>query len=186
MSNPATVARTAPIAIAPKPPRGSASASLPGSYNRRQDRFDLSKGGMPSHDSESHPLAGLLPPPCESCRMRRIRCTMASDEEDGCSSCQTNNVECSLASSPQLRKRKLNGDYTDDVSGKRRLVSCLLLQPPSWVCGYVGRMSEFRSHNEPTHAVYRCDAQPLTPLGFPCALSSTITSTFIKPRFTDL
>ena len=37
-------------------------------------------------------------------------------------SCQVNAAECSLSSSPQSRKRKLNGDHSHEISGKRRFV----------------------------------------------------------------
>lgn len=117
----ASVQRTAPIAIAPKPPRLE-----PASY--RQDSFhrlEMSQGSLPATSSASTEPAsfnGSPVPPCLACRYSRANCVM-SDDEDGCVPCQVTGSECSLVCSPRSRKRKLHGDAaSDDVIGKRRSV----------------------------------------------------------------
>ncbi len=111
MSAPAALARTAPIAIAPKSPR------LP----RRQGSVysgGLSIGGLLESPGSDSPLNGRSPTPCEACQRRRVRCVMAEDD-DSCVPCQAEGAECSLLESPQPRKRKLNGDL-DEGHSKRR------------------------------------------------------------------
>ncbi|CAM1506434.1 Fc.00g060750.m01.CDS01 [Cosmosporella sp. VM-42] len=113
MSHQSAVQRTAPIAIAPKPPRPE-----PASY--RQDSFhrlDLGQGSLPTGVSASAPADSPVPP-CLTCRYSRANCVM-SDDEDGCIPCQVSGSECSLTLSPQSRKRKLHGDSADDIIGKR-------------------------------------------------------------------
>ncbi|KAH8887507.1 hypothetical protein GQ53DRAFT_818287 [Thozetella sp. PMI_491] len=111
MSTPSAVPRTAPIAIAPKPPRfpPSRQNSLNVDYS-----YPSSRSGIGSPDSDS-PLTGS---PCRGCQRRRIKCVM-SDDEESCVSCQVNGIECSLIESPQPRKRKLNGEL-ESHSKKRR------------------------------------------------------------------
>ncbi|KAF7558468.1 hypothetical protein G7046_g5689 [Stylonectria norvegica] len=119
MSHPASVARTAPIAIAPKPPR----PAEPVSY--RQDSFHRLGLGQGNHLSASagaavEPASSFADspvPPCLACRYSRTSCII-SDDEDGCVPCQASGSECSLTSSPRSRKRKLHGE-ADDIVGKR-------------------------------------------------------------------
>lgn len=123
MANNASVQRTAPIAIAPKPPRRDPAP-------QRQDslhRFEIGPSSVQTGVSvESSSLAGSTIAPCQSCRFSGTKCVL-SDDEDGCAACQANGSECSFLSSslasPQSRKRKMNGVSTRDASfGKRRLV----------------------------------------------------------------
>lgn len=110
MSIPSTVLRTAPIAIAPKPPRFPPSRQ--GSIHL-DSYLGLRSNGFDSPDSES--LNGYSPPPCDSCVRRRLDCVM-SDDDDNCIGCQVSGTDCSLVDSPPLRKRKLNGDAEDGHS----------------------------------------------------------------------
>ncbi|KAL1864522.1 hypothetical protein VTK73DRAFT_5799 [Phialemonium thermophilum] len=114
MSTPSAVPRTAPIAIAPKPPRFPPSRQ--GSINL--DSYRDVRSGFNSPDSDS-PLTGRSPLPCEACQLRRIKCVMSDDDEDACVSCQINGTGCSLLDSPQHRKRKLNGVNVQDGRSKR-------------------------------------------------------------------
>lgn len=126
-----SVHRTAPIAIAPKPPRLE-----PAPY--RQDSFhrlEMGQGSLPAANSASTDHASFNGSPflpCISCRYSRASCIM-SDDDEVCVRCQIAGSECSLASSPQSRKRKLNGDSaSDDVIGKRRSVlACSCIPSPS-------------------------------------------------------
>lgn len=121
MSNLTAVARTAPIAIAPKPApttAAGAAASRAGAAAYRQDSFsklDLCRQSSSVLDTFRAAI------PCQSCQQSRTQCIM-SDEDDSCIPCQVKGEEeCSLVSSPQPRKRKLNGESPDDpVKSKRR------------------------------------------------------------------
>ena len=124
------VQRTAPIAIAPKPPRPEPAANRTDSFQRFELGSSLharsSATGSVSR-SASASLNGASVPPCYSCRDAGTRCTMSSsDDDEGCIPCQVNGCECSLttSTSPQSRKRKLNGEQIDNSIGKR-LVSSL-------------------------------------------------------------
>lgn len=110
MSTPSAVLRTAPIAIAPKPPRFPPSRQ--GSLNYF-DSYSSRRTGFDSPDSDS--VNGHSSPPCDACLRRRLECVM-SDDEEGCVGCQVSGNECSLVESPQPRKRKLNGDFEDSLS----------------------------------------------------------------------
>ena len=113
MSVPSAVPRTAPIAIAPKPPRFPPSRQ--GSIHDHSYRgFRTNSIDSPGSDSPS----GHSTPPCDACVHRRLDCVM-SDEDDSCVSCHLSGTDCSLTESPPLRKRKLNGD-ADDGFNKRR------------------------------------------------------------------
>lgn len=114
MSTPSAVPRTAPIAIAPKPPKFPPSRQ--GSINL--DSYRDGRSGFDSPDSDS-PLYGKSVP-CEACMLRRIPCVMSDDDDDSCISCQNNGAECSLAESPQARKRKLNNGNVAGSRSKRR------------------------------------------------------------------
>lgn len=119
-----SVQRTAPIPIAPKPPR-------PEPATHRQDslrRFEIGPASLQTRGSTdsvsaSAPAFGNSQtlPPCRACRYAGTRC-IPSEDDDGCMSCQVNAAECSLSSSPQSRKRKLNGEPSHEISGKRRFV----------------------------------------------------------------
>ncbi|KAK3401613.1 fungal-specific transcription factor domain-containing protein [Sordaria brevicollis] len=114
MSVPSAVPRTAPIAIAPKPPPRF-PPSRQGSINY-SDSFSGFRSGINTPDTDS--LSGqLAATPCESCLRRRLECVM-SDDEENCVACQTNGAECSLGESPPPRKRKLNSD-AEESSSKR-------------------------------------------------------------------
>ncbi|KAK7421514.1 Fungal specific transcription factor [Neonectria magnoliae] len=120
MSTASSVQRTAPIAIAPKPPRLEPAAYRQDSFHR----LEMSQGSLPATNSASTEPASFSGnsspvPPCLACRYSRANCIM-SDDEDGCVPCQVTGSECSLACSPPSRKRKLHGDAaSDDVIGKR-------------------------------------------------------------------
>lgn len=114
MSTPSAVPRTAPIAIAPKPPRFPPSRQ--GSINL--DSYPGLRNGFDSPDSGS--INGHPAHPCEACFRRRLDCVM-SDDEEGCVRCVLSGAECSLLESPMPRKRKLNGFAEDSIS-KRRYV----------------------------------------------------------------
>ncbi|KAL2203110.1 hypothetical protein CC79DRAFT_1279906 [Sarocladium strictum] len=125
MANHPVVQRTAPIAIAPKPPRPEPTASRTDSFQRLELGNSLharsSAAGSVSR-SASASLNGASVPPCYACRHAGTRCTMSSsDDDEGCIPCQVNGCECSLvtSTSPQSRKRKLNGELADDSIGKR-------------------------------------------------------------------
>lgn len=113
MSTPSAIPRTAPIAIAPKPPRFPPSRQ--GSIHHL-DSYSGFRNGIDSPDSES--LNGRPQTPCEACHRRRLDCVM-SDEEEGCVACNVNGMECSLIESPPPRKRKLDGDAEDSHSKRR-------------------------------------------------------------------
>ncbi|KAL2132928.1 hypothetical protein VTI74DRAFT_3149 [Chaetomium olivicolor] len=111
MSAPGSVPRTAPIAIAPKPPRFPPS---------RQSSIHLEsypglRSGFDSPDSDS--VSGYAAPPCEACLNRKSECVMGEDE-DSCVACLVEGTECTLVGSPPPRKRKLNGDL-EESSSKR-------------------------------------------------------------------
>ncbi|KAK3503448.1 fungal-specific transcription factor domain-containing protein [Neurospora crassa] len=113
MSVPSAVPRTAPIAIAPKPPpRFPPSRQASINYS---DSFSGFRSGINTPDTDS--LSGQPASPCEACLRRRLECVM-SDDEESCVACQTNGAECSLGESPPPRKRKLNGDAEE--SGSKR------------------------------------------------------------------
>jgi len=127
MSTPSAVPRTAPIAIAPKPPRFHPSRQ--GSINL--DSYPGLRNGFDSPDSGS--INGHPTHPCEACFRRRLDCVM-SDDEEGCVRCVLSGAECSLLESPMPRKRKLNGFAEDSIS-KRRYVTkahISLLPKPPW------------------------------------------------------
>lgn len=108
----AAVQRTAPIAIAPKPPRPEPSAYRQDSFHR----LEMGQGVASSAPTKGASINNSSVPPCLSCRYSRVNCMMAHDD-DGCVQCQVNGSECSLSSSPQSRKRKLG--EPDDIIGKR-------------------------------------------------------------------
>lgn len=120
MSTPSAVPRTAPIAIAPKPPRFPPSRQ--GSINL--DSYPGLRNGFDSPDSGS--VNGHPSHPCEACFRRRLDCVM-SDDEEGCVRCVLSGAECSLLESPMPRKRKLNGFAEDSISKRRyvRKLTCL-------------------------------------------------------------
>ncbi|KAL2176179.1 fungal-specific transcription factor domain-containing protein [Thermothelomyces heterothallicus CBS 202.75] len=108
MSTPCTVPRTAPIAIAPKPPRFPPS-------RQSSIHLDSFRSGFNSPDSDS--VSGFPAHPCEACLNRKTDCAMGDDEES-CVACLVAGTECSLIDSPAPRKRKLNGD-AETSSSKR-------------------------------------------------------------------
>ncbi|KAF4460265.1 DAL81-transcriptional activator [Fusarium albosuccineum] len=110
----APVQRTAPIAIAPKPPRPEPSAYRQDSFHR----LEMGHGAASSAPLEVSSFNGSPIPPCLACRYSRASC-IVNDDDDGCVQCQAAGSECSLACSPQSRKRKLHGEVGQDVIGKR-------------------------------------------------------------------
>lgn len=137
MAQEAPVPRTAPIAIAPKPAR-------PDILPRRQNsshRFEIGPASLHGRGSvDSTSFAASVAPPCQACRYSGTKCT-TSEDDDGCMPCHVNGTECSLIlGSPQSRKRKLNGDATYEVGGKRRFVHipfCFgLHSPPLYIITY--------------------------------------------------
>ncbi|CAP66687.1 uncharacterized protein PODANS_4_8080 [Podospora anserina S mat+] len=125
MSTSIAVPRTAPIAIAPKPPAARFPPSRQGSVHHHGHNFDSYGSGFNSPDSGS--VLSLNTPPCEACRNRRSECVMGEDTEEHCVACQYSGTECSLvessgSSSPLgARKRKLNGgDGAEEGRSKRR------------------------------------------------------------------
>ncbi|OAA51700.1 transcription factor TamA [Metarhizium rileyi] len=104
-----SVQRTAPIPIAPKPPRREPTP-------QRQDnlhKFEIGPSSVQTGASvESSPVAGSTLALCQTCRFPGTKCVL-SDDEDGYSACHGNGSECSFLSnslaSPQSRKRKMNG-----------------------------------------------------------------------------
>ncbi|KAI1661998.1 fungal-specific transcription factor domain-containing protein [Daldinia decipiens] len=110
MSNPGTVPRTAPIAIAPKPSQ---------LFSSRHPINDASLNSMNSNDStDSDSAVSANSTPCEYCLRRRLKCVVG-DDDDSCVSCQARGIPCSLNHSPQPRKRKLARDSTEERNGKR-------------------------------------------------------------------
>ncbi|KAK0659173.1 hypothetical protein QBC41DRAFT_360416 [Cercophora samala] len=132
MSTSIAVPRTAPIAIAPKPPTSintttAAQTRFPPSRQgsiHNHHHFDSAsyRSGFNSPDSGS--VQSLNTPPCEACRARRSDCVMGEDAEEHCVACQYSGTDCSLVdgSSPLgMRKRKLNGiDSAEEGRSKRR------------------------------------------------------------------
>lgn len=121
------IQRTAPIAIAPKPPRPEPASGRQESFPRFELGGSLqTRSSAPGSISRSASTSinGASVPPCQACRHAGTRCTMSStDDEEGCIPCQVNGCDCSLTStSPPSRKRKLNGEPADDYSGKTRFV----------------------------------------------------------------
>ncbi|KAK0709689.1 putative specific RNA polymerase II transcription factor [Lasiosphaeria miniovina] len=112
MSAPSAVVRTAPIAIAPKPPRFPPSRQI----SIHLDPYPSLRNGIDSPDSDS-PSGHSAAIPCESCVRQRRDCVM-SDEEESCIACLVSGTDCSLRESPPPRKRKLNGE-ADDGNSKR-------------------------------------------------------------------
>ncbi|KAI0548007.1 fungal-specific transcription factor domain-containing protein [Xylaria curta] len=116
MSNPGTVHRTAPIAIAPKTTHQTPGLPYRHGHDNRDDAYMSSMAGNDSADSDSA-LSGTVTP-CEACALRGFKCVVG-DEEEKCMSCQARGVECSLCSSPPARKRKLGRDLADESNGHR-------------------------------------------------------------------
>lgn len=128
--NNTTVPRTAPIPIAPKPPRPELAT-----HQDSPRRFEIGSVGLHTTSRgsvESSAVSGSAPtntqpvPPCRSCQYSGTRCIL-SEDDDGCVPCQVNATDCSLSessSSPGSRKRKLNGGIPSrEISGKRRFVT---------------------------------------------------------------
>ncbi|KAK4166402.1 fungal-specific transcription factor domain-containing protein [Cladorrhinum sp. PSN259] len=108
MSASVAVPRTAPIAIAPKPPlfppSRQGSITIDSFHSGLRSGFDSPDSGSVSGSHST--------PPCEACLRRRSDCVV-SEEDDNCVACQYSGTECSLVESPPPRKRKLNGDAED-------------------------------------------------------------------------
>lgn len=112
--------RSAPIAIAPKPP--GFSSHRQGPMPTTVDFFPGNMGGIESSGRAS-PENSFSSSPCDACSRRGVKCVLIDDEGVCCILCQANSLECSLAfsTSPQTRKRKVDGDsHSDDSRGGKR------------------------------------------------------------------
>lgn len=138
MTHQSSVQRTAPIPIAPKPPRTEPNNNRQDTNNLR--RFEIGPASLHSRGpvdsatasvsaSASSTGGGASLPPCRACRFSGTRCTLGEDEDLGCTQCQISGSGCSLSSSPQSRKRKLNGESSHETSGKRRYVCICSIVP---------------------------------------------------------
>ena len=144
MAHNPSVQRTAPIAIAPKPPRKDVTSQRRGS----QQRFEIGPNSLQGGASvESGTVVGSAASSCQACRYAGAQCVL-SDDEDSCVSCQNNGTDCSFVSSslasPQARKRRANGTrILDPAFGKKRYA--LLC----WICDrlYVFFLYLFRCAN---------------------------------------
>ncbi|RYP10204.1 hypothetical protein DL764_000825 [Monosporascus ibericus] len=81
------VLRTAPIAIAPKPPQINSN----GHRSSNRSSTDVGLGSMNGYDSteSDSSLSGSVMP-CSTCLTRRVSCVV-NDDEDGCVACQMAN-----------------------------------------------------------------------------------------------
>lgn len=169
MANHPVVQRTAPIAIAPKPSRPEPTVSRTDSFQRLELgslHARSSAAGFTSR-SASASLNGASVPPCHACRHAGTRCTMSSsDDDEGCIPCQVNGCECSLttSTSPQSRKRKLNGEHVDDSTGKRSVHS-IPIGPLPLIC-----------HARLPRALARLICTPLPRISPPTSASAGVIS----------
>jgi hypothetical protein len=160
----APVQRTAPIAIAPKPPRPEPSPYRHDSFHR----LEMGHGVASSAPVEGSSFNASSIPPCLSCRYSRVNCIL-NDDDDGCIQCQAAGSECSLSSSPQSRKRKLNGDASEDIIGKRRSEQSKI---PIFI-----PISIFMPKSPPHSSWLDCSTSPRAfslRLSFPSALRSSL------------
>jgi hypothetical protein len=161
--NNTTVSRTAPIPIAPKPPRPELAT-----HQDSPRRFEIGSVGLHTTSRSSVESAAVLcsvptstqpVPPCRACQYSGTRCIL-SEDDDGCVPCQVNATDCSLSSpslSPGSRKRKLDGGLPSrEISGKRRFVTTL----PSTSHLIILRLSLTHpnlcgpAHHHPTHTAF--------------------------------
>ncbi|KEY69161.1 hypothetical protein S7711_04943 [Stachybotrys chartarum IBT 7711] len=117
MAHHTAVQRTAPIAIAPKPPPLEPVNCRQESYQR----FDVGSGVVRSFKGSVATTSAISAPssPCQSCRSAGVRCTV-SDDEDSCNRCQVNRTDCSLITGSPSRKRKFKGESALSSLHKRR------------------------------------------------------------------
>ncbi|KFA61494.1 hypothetical protein S40285_04522 [Stachybotrys chlorohalonatus IBT 40285] len=117
MAHHTAVQRTAPIAIAPKPPPLEPANCRQESYQR----FDVGPGVVRSFKGSVASTSAISAPgsPCQSCRSAGVRCTV-SDDEDSCNRCQVNRTDCSLITGSPSRKRKFKGESALNSLHKRR------------------------------------------------------------------
>ncbi|KAH9886549.1 fungal-specific transcription factor domain-containing protein [Xylariomycetidae sp. FL2044] len=118
MSNPSSVSRTAPIAIAVAHRPSQFGGNHQHSNIIRSDNFLSSMSGNGNDSADSDSALSGTGSSCETCTLRGSRCVVG-DDDDGCLSCQEMGIGCSLNQSPQPRKRKLARDHLDESYSKR-------------------------------------------------------------------
>ena len=122
MSNPTSVARTAPIAIAARKPQylePSVETLLNGN-GRDSIRSQLSASMSSTTSAESGTnIRSRKDRPCDACRRRKSRCVI-HEGQTSCVLCQFHTQECTFVQSPQPRKRKLNTENKEESVAKRR------------------------------------------------------------------
>jgi hypothetical protein len=121
MSNPTSIARTAPIAIASRNPHLHPSVetnSTDGRESGNRTLLSASMSSTASAESGSH-LRGRKDRPCDACRRRKSRCVI-NEGQTSCVLCQFHSQECTFVQSPQPRKRKLNREGNEESVAKRR------------------------------------------------------------------
>ncbi|PHH87574.1 hypothetical protein CDD83_8675 [Cordyceps sp. RAO-2017] len=130
MANGPSVQCTAPIAIAPKPMRSGPAPyrqdGLPGAFD-----IDLQAAAAVSASAQPSSFPGSPTPGYQLYRLSGANYAyMPSEDDDGCAPCQHNAADCCASSSPQSRKRKLNGVH-DAALGKRSSPGTLIrrMQP---------------------------------------------------------
>ncbi|RDW71798.1 hypothetical protein BP5796_07832 [Coleophoma crateriformis] len=107
-SNPMTMARSAPIAIA--------------SRKSRPEQLSSANGSMSSSNSNESSLTNTRTRkdrPCDACRRRKSRCVI-NEGQPSCVLCQFHSQDCTFVQSPQPRKRKLNTEGKEESVAKRR------------------------------------------------------------------
>ncbi|MCJ1313057.1 hypothetical protein MMC25_006733 [Agyrium rufum] len=60
--------------------------------------------------------------PCDACRRRKSKCVV-TDGRNPCAACAIHNQECTYVEDPQPRKRKVEGQNSEENSGKRRSIA---------------------------------------------------------------
>jgi hypothetical protein len=126
MSNPTSIARTAPIAIAARRPRPeSSSLELPNSNSNGRAQLSASMSSTTSGESGSN-IRSRKDRPCDACRRRKSRCVI-NEGQTSCVLCQFHTQECTFVQSPQPRKRKLNTEGKEESVAKRRYADIFFL-----------------------------------------------------------
>ncbi|KAL3420872.1 fungal specific transcription factor domain-containing protein [Phlyctema vagabunda] len=108
MSNPTSMARSAPIAIASRKSRPEPLPAANGSMN--------SVGSLEPSLTNTRSRKDR---PCDACRRRKSRCVI-NEGQTSCVLCQFHTQDCTFVQSPQPRKRKLNTEGKEESVAKRR------------------------------------------------------------------
>lgn len=138
MSNPSSIARTQPIAIAARKSQQQTEHAT-GLGVIPNGRLSASMSSTTSADSGSN-TRSRKDRPCDACRRRKSRCVI-NEGQASCVLCLFHNQDCTFVQSPQPRKRKLNSDGKEDLSAsKRRLarsqpIPILFTTPYIEICG---------------------------------------------------